>query len=61
MSGRFYKVLDVIDSYLLESDAGLLDVTWSQKAQRTELLGEERKRRRTHLKVLQRDLVDAPL
>jgi len=57
----FYKVLDVIDSYLLESDAGLLDVTWSQKAQRTELLGEERKRRRTHLKVLQRDLVDAPL
>lgn len=57
----FYKVLDVINAYLLESDAGLLDVTWSQKAQRSELLTEERKRRRIHLKVLQRDLVDAPL
>lgn len=57
----FYKVLQVINSYLLESDAGLLDVTWSQKAQRSELLSEEHKRRRTHLKVLQRDLIDAPL
>jgi hypothetical protein len=51
----------VIDAYLLESDAGLLDVTWSQKAQRSELLGEEHKKRRVHLKVMRRDLADAPL
>jgi hypothetical protein len=56
----FYRVLEEINAFLLEADAGLLDVSWSQKSQRTDLLFEERAQRRVHLKVIQRDLADAP-
>jgi tetratricopeptide (TPR) repeat protein len=60
VSYTFYRVLEKINAFILEADAGLLDVSWSQKEQRSSHAQHERERRRVHLQVISRDLVDAP-
>jgi len=60
VSYTFYRVLEKINAFILEADAGLLDVSWSQKEQSSSHAQRERERRRVHLQVISRDLVDSP-
>ena len=55
----FYRVLEKLNGLILEIDAGLLDIFWSQKKSSSSQVEEERKRRRIHLQVLNRDMVDS--
>ena len=54
----FYHVLQNLNQYILEADAGLLNVFWQQKQSSSKQLGSERSRRRIHLSILKRDMVD---
>jgi tetratricopeptide (TPR) repeat protein len=54
----FYRVLNQLDQLILEADAGLLDMIWTQKNQSTNIVRSERERRRIHFEVLNRDMVD---
>jgi hypothetical protein len=60
VSYTFYRVLEKINAFILEADAGLLDVSWSQKEQQSSQAQRERDHRRVHLQVISRDLADAP-
>ena len=54
----FYHVLQNLNQFILEADAGLLNVFWQQKQNSSKQLGGERSRRRMHLSILKRDIVD---
>jgi hypothetical protein len=54
----FYDVLQNLNQFILEADAGLLNVFWQQKQNSSKQLGGERSRRRMHLSILKRDIVD---
>lgn len=60
VSYTFYRVLEKINAFILEADAGLLDVSWAQKEQQSSHAQRERDHRRVHLQVISRDLADAP-
>jgi hypothetical protein len=60
VADTFYQVLKTINSYVLEIDAGLLDVFWSQKSKQSSRLQDQRDLRRSHLEIFNRDLVDVP-
>ena len=54
----FYKVLKQLDEFILEADAGMLDMLWAQKNQSSDLVQNERDRQRIHFEVLNRDKVE---
>ena len=53
----FYRVLKQLDLLVLEADAGLLDMIWTQKNKSSDVAQSERERRRIHFEVLERDIV----
>ena len=54
----FYKVLKRLNGLILEADAGILDMLWAQKSQSSEVVQDERDRRRVHFEVLNRDTTE---
>ena len=54
----FYRVLKQLDEFVLEADAGMLDMLWAQKNQSSDLVQNERDRQRIHFEVLNRDKVE---
>ena len=55
LPGLLLKQLDLL---ILEADAGLLDMIWTQKNKSSDVAQSERDRRQIHFEVLERDLVE---
>ena len=54
----FYQILQQLDRFILEADAGILDMLWAQKNLSTNLVQGERDQRRIHFEILNRDMVE---
>ena len=57
---NLYRIRDSINQLILRTNAGLLDISWSQKNRHSARREGEERRREMHLRVINRDLIGRP-